>query len=274
MISAKSGLSVSKDLRMAAVDLDGTLLGPDLTISPANRTAIETLQAAGIEVVLASGRHHSSMSPFAAILPAVRWIVSAQGGEVSDVARTQMLSQTFLPRDKVTAAGVVQSEIGLTPLFYTPEGIFTEAPPSEPLAFYTGLSGLVPVRVERAEVELRSIYKVVWIGTEDVVNTLAEDPRVVSMTVQTVRTHLRLFELLPNHVSKATGLAVLAQHLELKAENTVVFGDADNDISMFEWAGLSFAMDHGWESAKARAHRIAPQGDPGSAFARAVEQLW
>ena len=171
---------------MAAVDLDGTLLGPDLTISAANRTAVETLQSAGIEVVLASGRHHSSMSPFAAILPAVRWIVSAQGGEVSDVSRTQMLSQTFLPRDKVTAASVVQSEIGLTPLFYTPEGIFTEAPPSEPLAFYTGLSGLVPVRVERAEVALRSIYKVVWIGTEEVVDTLTEDPRVASLAVQTV----------------------------------------------------------------------------------------
>ena len=55
--------------RLAAIDLDGTLLAPDHTISPANARAVERLQAAGIEVVLASGRHQGTMVAFARALP-------------------------------------------------------------------------------------------------------------------------------------------------------------------------------------------------------------
>ena len=54
--------------RLAAIDLDGTLLAPDHTISPANARAVERLQAAGIEVVLASGRHQGTMVAFARAL--------------------------------------------------------------------------------------------------------------------------------------------------------------------------------------------------------------
>ena len=58
--------------KLAAIDLDGTLLGPDHTISPANVQAVQRLQAAGIEVVLASGRHQGTMVAFARALPGVR----------------------------------------------------------------------------------------------------------------------------------------------------------------------------------------------------------
>ena len=55
----------SHGYRLAAIDLDGTLLGPDHTISPANARAVARMQAAGIEVVLASGRHYGTMVAFA-----------------------------------------------------------------------------------------------------------------------------------------------------------------------------------------------------------------
>ncbi|MES2692576.1 MAG: HAD-IIB family hydrolase, partial [Verrucomicrobiota bacterium] len=74
---APKRLVASRGLRLAAIDLDGTLLAPDLSISASNHRAIEQLQAAGIEVVIASGRHYSSILPLAAQLRGVKWIVSA-----------------------------------------------------------------------------------------------------------------------------------------------------------------------------------------------------
>ncbi|RYD26065.1 MAG: HAD family phosphatase, partial [Verrucomicrobiaceae bacterium] len=47
-------------IRLAAIDLDGTLLGPDSRISPENLSAVDQLTRAGIEVVFASGRHFKS----------------------------------------------------------------------------------------------------------------------------------------------------------------------------------------------------------------------
>ena len=57
----------------------------------------------------------------------------------------------------------------------------------------------------------------------------------------------------------------------MTAEETVVFGDADNDIPMFEWAGESVAMPHGWPAAIKAARWVGPDGSPAEALARAVD---
>ena len=82
--------------KLAAIDLDGTLLGPDHAISGENALAVRRLQAAGAQVVLASGRHYNSMHKYVAALPGIEWVVSCQGGEVSDAGRTTVLSRQFL----------------------------------------------------------------------------------------------------------------------------------------------------------------------------------
>src|SRR6185312_6696635 len=47
-----------KSVRMIAVDMDGTLLGPDGHVSARNLAAIQAAERAGIEVVIATGRRH------------------------------------------------------------------------------------------------------------------------------------------------------------------------------------------------------------------------
>ena len=86
-----------RKFKLAAIDLDGTMLGADGIISPANRIAIKRLQGAGVQVVPASGRHFRSMLPYVEELPGVEWVVSSQGGEVADRRRTVVLAAEFLP---------------------------------------------------------------------------------------------------------------------------------------------------------------------------------
>ncbi|MBC7804582.1 MAG: HAD hydrolase family protein, partial [Akkermansiaceae bacterium] len=66
--------------RLAAVDLDDTLLGPDKEISAANYAAVHRLVEAGVHVVLASGRRHENMRRFYKELDlSSGWIVSCNG---------------------------------------------------------------------------------------------------------------------------------------------------------------------------------------------------
>ena len=51
--------------RLAAIDIDDTLTGPDKRVGPANRAAVRRLAAAGCRVVLASGRRHGNMLRYA-----------------------------------------------------------------------------------------------------------------------------------------------------------------------------------------------------------------
>ena len=55
------------------------------------------------------------------------------------------------------------------------------------------------------------------------------------------------------------------------AADAVVFGDGENDVPMFEWAGTSVAMPHGWALALRSAKHVAPAGPAETAFARAVD---
>ena len=81
-------------------------------------------------------------------------------------------------------------------------------------------------------------------------------------------------ELMPARVSKASALKVMAARLGLEAGEVIAFGDGENDVSMFEWAGTSVAMPHGWPAAIAAATYTAPEGADATAFARGVDMLF
>ncbi len=92
--------------------------------------------------------------------------------------------------------------------------------------------------------------------------------------LQVVQTGERFLEIMPQATTKSSGLSALARHLGVRASETLVFGDGDNDVPMFRWAGLSVAMPHGWPAALRAASRIAPVGPPETALARSVHWLF
>ncbi|QSB05216.1 HAD family hydrolase [Natronoglycomyces albus] len=62
----------------------------------------------------------------------------------------------------------------------------------------------------------------------------------------------------PPSVNKASGLARIAQHYGVDATEVVAFGDAANDLTMFEWAGHAVAMGQATKIVKAAANEVAP----------------
>jgi Cof subfamily protein (haloacid dehalogenase superfamily) len=261
-----------KLFKLAAMDLDGTLLGPDHKISKANVLAVGRLQAAGAEVVLASGRHYNSMLKYVTALPGVQWVVSCQGGEVSDAARTTILSRQFLPSAevaKITEAGRTR---GFSTVGYTVEGVFTDSASDFEMGFYAELTGHRPVVLPRSELLARDIFKVIWMGEPADLSRVALAD-VTSPQMQGVRTNSRFLEFMPAEVSKGSALATLAAHLGIQPAAAVAFGDGDNDIPMFAWAGMSVAMPHGWPLARARAKLVAPEGPAETALARGVDLI-
>jgi len=257
---------------IAAIDLDGTLLGPDLKISAGNRRAVARLREANFEVVIASGRHRESVRPYAESLSEVRWVVSTQGAEVGDVARTMWLSRDFLRSDQLESVLALRPS-GTVTLFYAEEGILTDAGECAGIRFYEGLCGLRPRRLALAAIRRARIFKTVWVLPDAVIDGLVAGLAVAAMDIQTVRSHTSLLEFMPVGVNKASGLSILAGRLGLQGRASVVFGDAENDIPMFDWASRSYAMPHAWESAKRHASRVVSAGPRETAVARAVDDL-
>lgn len=76
-----------------------------------------------------------------------------------------------------------------------------------------------------------------------------------------------LLDISAKGVSKGAGVLMLAGHLGIKPSEVCVFGDWDNDISMFEVAGMSVAMGNACEKIRSLAtHHTTDHGDDGVAY--------
>src|SRR5580704_9468103 len=80
-------------IRLIASDIDGTLLNPQFQISPDDLTALKRAHAAGIEIVLVTGRRHTFALPIAKQLGFDLWLISSNG------AITRSLSGETFHRD-------------------------------------------------------------------------------------------------------------------------------------------------------------------------------
>jgi hypothetical protein len=259
---------------LAAIDLDGTLFGPDGTVGSDNFAALERLARRGFTIALASGRHPQNMTQVAATLPMVGWIVGCQGGEVTDRNREQILARTFMKPTDVLAAAAAGMREGFGVVAYTVAGEL--APRDGPdVERYRRITHTAIEVTGPHALAAEQVFKVMWIGTEDRLDAYVASGRLLDLahTASTVRSHREVFEFGPRGVTKATGASLLARHLGLAPEQVAGFGDADNDTPLFDWAGFSVAMPQARREVQARATVVAPAGPPESAFARGVEQV-
>lgn len=259
-------------IKLAAVDLDGTLLGPDKRISPENLAALDRLHAAGVEILVATGRHLTRIEDYLPRIPSARWVVTCQGAAVHEVASRRQIHAVHLSTAQTRQLIETGSRLGFTNVVYT-EDLVRTPESGEYVDFYGRCGGGLPQRSSIAELTTMPAHKIIWLGLEDSIGSLPEHPEVKTIPLYQVRTHENIYEFLPTNASKALGVATVAELLGLRPGEVIAFGDADNDIPMFEWAGESFAMAHGTEGARRAASRIAPDGPPESAFARAVSTL-
>ena len=62
-------------------------------------------------------------------------------------------------------------------------------------------------------------------------------------------------------VTKASGLEFLARHLGFTAEQTVAFGDGENDRELLDWAGYAVAVANAHEDLLRSADLVCPPAD-------------
>ena len=259
--------------RLAAIDLDDTLLCPRKRIAPANAAAICELRERGVQVVLASGRRHESMAVFHQALGLEGLIVSSQGALVRCAETERVLHQHPLPPNLAAEIVAQATACGATLIYYHMDAIYV-ARKNRLTALYAGRGNDSLVELDLNRLAGESPLKIIWM--DDPAPTTARFRMLSDRyrgVLDFVITSPEYLEITAAGVSKAAGLAVVAAHYDIKDANSLAFGDADNDVTMLRWAGFGIAMNAGTRAAKAAANAIAPPGDPAESFARAVREL-
>jgi len=259
--------------RLVALDVDGTLLTTAEVLTPRTRDALVAAEAAGWHVTLVTGRPLSIALPVAHDLGLARFIVSANGATVAEVATGSVLHQTSLPGsivvEAITIARTAIPGLGLAVTtsrgFSREAGFVTLAPLSESEG--TVVEDACPGRDEL-------VHSVVLYVVEGDARQLQEClrpllPAGVAVSPSGLPGSV---ELTAPGVHKGSGVLHLCEHLGVAQRDVVAFGDGLNDHEMLAWAGWGVAMGNADAATKELADEVTASNDD-DGVARVLERM-
>jgi Cof subfamily protein (haloacid dehalogenase superfamily) len=261
--------------RLVALDIDGTLLIPDLVagfsseeVTPAVRRAVDAVIAAGVPVVLASGRAPLGMASVLDHLgiprvPGDQALVVASNGAVtfSYPPINVVAEVTFDARRAVEA---VLEQVPDAAVAVEEHGVGYRVNRHFPEGELGGEMILTPLEEMVASEVSRVIIRDPNSTSEDFVR-LAEKLGLQGTNYFIGWT--AWLDLAPEGVSKASALADVAARLGVDRADVLAIGDGRNDLEMIVWAGRGVAMGQSPDEVKAAAdHVTAPVEQDGVAL--------
>ncbi len=230
---------------LVALDLDDTLLSPDLTIGKANLSAVQAVLETGVPVILASGRTIESMEPYARQLGMIGRglpMICVNGAEVRSLDLGKILRRiTLSPADCAFALEVLR-EYGLPVQAYEP-GVIIVSEKNDWTERDSKLTGL-PNRKAKDSQELASIPRSKLLASGDPVRIAEALPAIKERLAGKANVLLSkpyFMEILPMGADKEHALAWVAARLSIPQAEVMAIGDAQNDLGMIRWAGFGCA---------------------------------
>lgn len=248
--------------RLIALDLDGTLLKDDLSLSPRVSKALASAQSRGITLTLASGRGFPALKPWVERLHISAPVIGYQGARITEPATSRTLCEYPFSRDLMVEVVEYARMCDVSLSVYVDDEIYVERKRHSD-AFYHKWFGL-PIHVVSDLLSSLPSNPVKFLMTATADELDALQPEVEAAfgrCLQIVRSHPLFLEGLALGVTKGTALAWVAQYLNIRQSETIAFGDSGNDVEMLAWAGLGVAMSNGMQLAHQAADRIAPSVD-------------
>ena len=260
------------DIRVIALDLDGTLLDSRKRLSDRNRAALQQAADSGIEIVPATGRFYKGMPDVIRELPFVRYVITINGAQVFDTVTGEPIYSADIPAEDAIEFFEALDELPVIYDCYQDGwGYMTGSMQEKAEEYISNVHSLKMVRELRSPVpELKAFLRKqgrpvqkMQLFTRDIplrdrlVEELAERFPQYAVTTS-----------LPNNIEfnsldadKGKAIHALASHLHLDISQIMAFGDGLNDTPMIREAGIGVAMENGHELTKAAADLIAPDCD-------------
>jgi Cof subfamily protein (haloacid dehalogenase superfamily) len=261
--------------RLLALDIDGTVVNSRHELQPCTQEAILRAKAAGVQIVLATGRRYRRVLPLVESLEIAVPVVTTSGALIKDPAGHRTL---YCAGFNPTALGQMLSLIhirGFDPVVYCDTYhhgfdyycLRTEVEQPELAEFLSRNSGDERHWPELITRPPEGVFAGFAMGTrQQMLELEAELNRQLGdhLYVHVLRSPRYtgfMCEIAPAGVSKWIGVLRLASQWGISADEICAVGDDVNDIPMIEGAGLGVAMANAVEGVKDAANRICPSND-------------
>ena len=244
------------DIRLVALDLDGTTLSPDGAISDENIRSIREASERGVNVVISTGRVESALPDCVKNIDSIRYAITSNGSRITDLRTGECIHGDYLSRNALYRAIEIARDRNIT----------IEA-------FYNGLAYIdrsLYDEIERNGCEYRNREYVLKtrIPCDDIYDRMYAHEDIIENinfffpTPEILETYRDEIEAIPDAMitmsfpvnlevggpdtSKKKAIEVLMNMLGFDRSQVMCIGDAPNDIEMIKFAGIGVAMGNAW----------------------------
>lgn len=252
-------------------DMDATLLTSDHRISDENKNAIEYFIENGGKFTVASGRMVEAIRAYLPHIPINAPAIIHNGAKIYDFDNEKILFEKNIEdhrKQQIKAFHDKYADAGME--IYCDEKVYIYRECSETARFketHYDVVYDVPKNVHN-----KPWIKVLIIGDRDKLDEYEDIYRQNYDNQNAFRSGDKYLDIVAEGVSKGVGVDFISQMYGIDKRHTVVIGDNMNDVSMLEYAGVSYAVENAEESVKSIADYIAPHHD-NNAICYVVKEL-
>jgi len=251
--------------KLIALDMDGTLLRSDKTISKTNFEAIQKAKVKGVKVVLATGRPLIGIKKYLKelnLLDEGDYAVTYNGAVIQTTKNEDIISANILSIDDIDILYGISKKLGVNIHAFTKDYCIT--PKTSKYTLLEAKMNSISIK----EMDFNnlpkdtSIIKIMFIDEEEILDkVIAKLPKELYDKYTIVRSAPYFLEFLNKKVNKGVSVRLLAKKLGIDMKDVICAGDQGNDIHMVDFAGLGVAMENATDELKKVANFVTKSND-------------
>ena len=259
--------------RMAAFDLDGTLLNSHHQLSDENREALQALSEKDVLVVLVSGRMHRSILPISDQIGLENPIISYNGGMVKHAITNEIYHHTPVSSEDANEIvnDCIEQKLHLNFCWNDELYVADRNEWSDLYKFRTGVPATaiddLNLMSDKSPTKLLIIHP-----AEELLPLLESFKSKYAEKLYVTQTQPEYIEFMNPDVTKGRALTALAEQCDIPIDTVVAFGDSYNDESLLKTAGFAIAMENAVDPIIACADHITTSNDS-NGVAKAIWEL-
>lgn len=272
---------MKQDIKVIAMDLDGTALNHQKQLTERTRAAIQNAAKSGIQIVVATGRTFSSLAPEVLAMPEITCAITSNGAVVNQIPDGAVLLHNYPNPETVSEiAGMIQEEKIDTEVCTGGQAYIGQS-------YYDRvLEGKTNRDVQYVKTTRHPVPDIYQFLLEH--RVAIENINLNFKTLEEKQQWQQRFQKLPEvtptssflfnvelggaTTSKAHALQALLDEWQMTSQQVMAFGDSENDLGMIQMAGIGVAMANGMEEVKQAADLLAESNEE-DGVAKIIEQL-
>ena len=273
---------IKKNIKMVALDLDGTTFDSAGGISEKTVATLEEAARQGAHIVVSTGRSYASLPQHIKDVKGIEYAITSNGAHVNLMQSGEQIYSDFLDPEAVKEISALKDETGadievfINGRAYVDESYYRDV--EENGCPYRNATYVLWSRRPVANVtEMMLEHSGEIENVNFIYPTLelleAAKPRVKAIkNANVTSSFINNLEVGGPNTSKKTALLWLMDSLGIDSEELMCCGDAPNDIAMVELAGIGVAVANAWGGLKDHADYITASNDD-DGVALAIEKF-